>query len=314
MAAPSDDTVISDMHFLERNEMYETEKPYSLRFPPNGMPEFPQSNVKRDKHQIQLRSMREATNLNVDTCGFELLHSPCTISYQDFEDRKKIQDIYLTDLCGDLKTALKANLVIPLDFSVRRRHESFPISTGKNYGHDQPTAMAHIDFTVHEGERMIRILFGQAANEVLQGRWQVMNAWRPIRGPLNDWPLGLCDTRTVDFATDTMPGDIVFRKFVTENLQIHHNPRQAWYWLPGQTVDEVLIFKSAESDPARAQGMQVGHIQSSFISVDKQIAVPHAGFFNPNVTPDDLPRESIDCRLLVCYAELDQFPQSLVAF
>ncbi|KAK7992997.1 tetratricopeptide repeat domain-containing protein [Apiospora saccharicola] len=294
MAAPIDEMVTSDMHYLERNEMYKTEKPYSLRFPPNGIPEFPQSNVKRAKHQIQLRNMRKVTDLNVDTCGFGLLRSPCTISYEDFKDRTKIQHTYLTDLCSDLKTALKANLV-------RRRHESFPISTGENYGHDQPTAMAHIDFTVQEGERMIRILFGQAADKVLQGRWQIMNAWRPIRGPLNDWPLGLCDTRTVDFATDTMPGDIVFRKFVTENLQIHHNPRQAWYWLPGQTVDEVLIFKSAESDGTCAQGMHNGsqsHILSDFINADKQTAVPHAGFYNPNVTPEDLPRESIDCRLL----------------
>ncbi|KAK8018781.1 tetratricopeptide repeat domain containing protein [Apiospora marii] len=253
MAVLNDECVISDMHYLERHDMYEREKPYSLRFPPDGAPELLQSNVKRDKQQIRLRSMRGCPDLRLDTCGFELLPSPCTISYEDFGNHQKIQTTYLTDLGNDLKRTLKAKLVIPLDFSVRRRHESFPVSTGEDYKYDQPTAMAHIDFTVREGERMIRILFGQQAGAVLQGRWQIINAWRPIKGPLVDWPLGLCDTRTVDFEADTMPGDIVFRRFFTENLQVHHNPKHAWYWLPRQTVDEVLIFKSAESDASCAQ-------------------------------------------------------------
>ncbi|KAK8045567.1 hypothetical protein PG993_005591 [Apiospora rasikravindrae] len=255
MAAINDEIVISDMHYLEKHEVYEREKPYSLRFPPpNGISQLPQSNVRRDRHQIQFRSMRGMKDLRLDNCGFELLRSSCPISYQDFEDSQKIQDTYLANLANDLKRALKAKLIIPLDFSVRRRHESFPVSTGEDYKYDQPTAMAHVDFTLREGERMIRILFGQHAEAVLQSRWQIINAWRPIKGPLNDWPLGLCDTRTVDFKTDTMPGDIVFRRFFTENIQVHHNFNHVWYWLPRQTVDEVLLFKSAESDPSCAQG------------------------------------------------------------
>ncbi|KAK8131606.1 hypothetical protein PG984_008044 [Apiospora sp. TS-2023a] len=154
----------------------------------------------------------------------------------------------------NLKHALGAKFVIPLDFCVRRRHESFPISTGEEYEYNQPTAMAHIDFTVREGERMINVLFGEHAGKVLQSRWQIVNAWRPIRGPLKDWPLGLCDTRTVDFESDTMPGDIVFREFFTENMQIHYSSKHVWYWLPEQTVDEVLLFKSAESDATCPQG------------------------------------------------------------
>lgn len=80
------------------------------------------------------------------------------------------------------------------------------------------------------------------------------SAWRPIRGPLNDWPLGLCDSRTIDVAVDAMPGDIVYKNFVTENLQVHYRSKQVWYYLSDQTVDEVIIFKSAESDPSKSQG------------------------------------------------------------
>lgn len=54
-----------------------------------------------------------------------------------------------------------------------------------------------------------------------------------------------------------MPGDIVYPDWATENLQVHYNPNHKWYYLPDQTVDEVLIFKSAESSPSKCQGKRL---------------------------------------------------------
>lgn len=51
-----------------------------------------------------------------------------------------------------------------------------------------------------------------------------------------------------------MPGDIVYVDFVTENLQVQYNSSQAWYYLPSQEEDEILIFKSAESEDGASQG------------------------------------------------------------
>lgn len=51
-----------------------------------------------------------------------------------------------------------------------------------------------------------------------------------------------------------MPGDIVYVDFVTENLQVQYNSSQAWYVLPNQEEDEVLLFKSAESEETASQG------------------------------------------------------------
>ena len=72
-------------------------------------------------------------------------------------------------------------------------------------------------------------------------------AWRPLRGPLNDWPLGLCDADPINFTRDTMPADIVYPHRATENLQIIYNKSQRWFHLPEQTESEILIFKSATS-------------------------------------------------------------------
>lgn len=119
MAVVNGQNVVSDMHYLEPNDVYEREKPYSLRFPPSGIPNLPQSNVRRERHRVQFRSMRDTSNLRLDTCGFELLWSPCPISYEDFDDQQKIQDTYLVDLSNHLKRTLGAKFVIPLDFCVR---------------------------------------------------------------------------------------------------------------------------------------------------------------------------------------------------
>ena len=75
--------------------------------------------------------------------------------------------------------------------------------------------------------------------------------WKPLKGPLNDWPLGLCDTRSVDFPRDTLASDVVFDGFVTENLQIMHSPKYKWYYLPDHNTWEALIFKSADSEEGK---------------------------------------------------------------
>jgi len=71
---------------------------------------------------------------------------------------------------------------------------------------------------------------------------------------LNDWPLALCDAQSVDFRNDIMAGDIVYENFVTENLQVMHNPDQKWFYLPDQATSEVLIFKSADSEHSDTPG------------------------------------------------------------
>ncbi|KAL4939105.1 hypothetical protein BDV06DRAFT_225337 [Aspergillus oleicola] len=275
------------MYFLARNDLFAHEKPYSMRYDPgNGIP---QANVIRERHELTIRSMRNGGPFLLNESGFQVINLNSSMAYDDFWDHEKIQAIYLEEVKKAMKDNLGAKHVHVLDYAVRRRHESFPVSTGQNYEFDQPTSMAHIDFTVREGERIINVLFGERANEVLKGHWQVVNLWKPIKHTLNDWPLGLCDARSVDYRNDVMAGDIVFDDFYTENLQVLYNPNHKWYYLPDHKVSEALIFKSADSEHSEAP------------------ASPHAGFYNPNAEKDDL-RESLDCRCFVFFADLQEYP------
>ncbi|KAI1456284.1 hypothetical protein F4805DRAFT_233817 [Annulohypoxylon moriforme] len=300
------DALEASMYFLEKAPKYETEKPYSLRFPPGE--NLAQSNILREEHLVRVDSMRGKDDLALETSGFEVMPFTSPLSYRDFDDVDKITGVLLPAFCEKLKEHLGAKEVVALDHAVRRRHENFPISIGKNYEYNQPTMMVHVgksiitanctslgtesalDFSVDEGERMLRVMYPDQGEEIIKGGWKVVNIWRPLRGPLNDWPLAICDSRTVNHETDTMPGDIVFTKWATENLQVHHSDKQKWYYLPDQTADEVLIFKSAESSPDKCQ------------------AVPHGSFYNPHVSEEEPARESIDCRFFVLYAPLEQYP------
>ncbi|CZT10390.1 uncharacterized protein RAG0_14881 [Rhynchosporium agropyri] len=280
--------VESSMYFLARDKFFEVEKPYSLRYPPDEG--LPQSNIKRETVKVAIRNMRKGEPHSLERNGFQVIHIQSAMDYVDFADDELIKTVYLPELQTALLQELGGKHVHVMDFAVRRRHSQFPISTGKEFETLQPAALAHIDFTVREGERLIQVMYGERAIELLRCHWQIINIWKPLRGPLNDWPLALCDAQSVDFRNDIMAGDLVYENFATENLQIMHNPHQKWFYLPDQTTSEVLIFKSADSKHSDAP------------------ASPHAAFYNSKVAPDELPRESIDCRAFVFYTSLPDYP------
>lgn len=111
-----------------------------------------------------------------------------------------------------------------------------------------------------------------------------------------------------------MAGDIVYDNFATENLQIMHNTDQKWFYLPDQSTSEALIFKSADSEHSQAPGESrlLFPLSENDLSITyetlTEIACPHAAFYNPNVASDELPRESIDCRAVVFYIDLPEYP------
>jgi len=283
------DAIESTMYYLEKTPLYDTEKPYTMRYKPEE--EIPQTNFKKCERPMTARSMRAPGSgpFRFEECGFQLVEFHSKMSYDDFWDSDKTQDVYIQEVRETIKKALGAKFVWVLDYAVRRRHASFPVSTGENYQYDQPTALAHVDFTKEEGERIIRILFGDRADDVLRGRWQAVNLWKPIKGPLNDWPLGLCDTRSVDYPQDTIAGDVVFDGFVTENLQVVHNSNFEWYYLPDHETWEALIFKSGDSEEGATPG------------------TPHSGFYNPHASKVEL-RESLDCRCFAFFEDLEPYP------
>ncbi|KAL7966594.1 hypothetical protein HDV63DRAFT_396909 [Trichoderma sp. SZMC 28014] len=163
-------------YYLDRVPLYNIEKPYSMRYLPEE--DVPQSNYVKVKHPISARSLREAGTFRIE----------------------ELQSVYIPEVKQALKLELGANYVHVLDYAVRKRHEGFPVSTGKEYLYDQLTALAHIG----KSGVAIPFMFCNLKEE------RTDNA--------------LCGARSVNFTNDTTPGDIVFDDFATENLLIFPSP------------------------------------------------------------------------------------------
>jgi hypothetical protein len=72
--------------------------------------------------------------------------------------------------------------------------------------------------------------------------------WRPLKAPVFDSPLGLCDYRTVE-ASDRIAADHVSALSSVEVFQFKYNKLHHWYYLAGQTVDEICVFVAFDSHP-----------------------------------------------------------------
>lgn len=48
--------------------------------------------------------------------------------------------------------------------------------------------------------------------------------WKPLKGPLNDWPLTFCDLQTVDFDQDMTATDDLYIEGANEGFGVHYNP------------------------------------------------------------------------------------------
>ena len=62
--------------------------------------------------------------------------------------------------------------------------------------------------------------------------------WKLLRGPVRDWPLALCDPKSLGCAS-LQDGDVVFEDFVIENKLLQHEFKQKWYYSSNQDTDEI---------------------------------------------------------------------------
>ncbi|KAI9685647.1 MAG: hypothetical protein M1820_010756 [Bogoriella megaspora] len=246
-SVPGKGDVTTQMFFLDRDELYDTVKPYVIRY--DVKTAVPPENIKRLSCSVTVRDLRQyKEELQFADCGFKVLSLPSSMTYEDYEDEEKIRRHHVPEILNQVKESFSADDAHVLEHVVRRRHPTWPIATGDSYEHEQPASRAHLDFTYEAVVDIIEHLYEHEAKRVLAGRWQVINAWHPLRGPTQDWPLAVCSAPTVDFENDAVPGDIVQVDRVTENMQIHFNENQIWFYLSDQMPSELLLFKNADSE------------------------------------------------------------------
>ena len=104
--------------------------------------------------------------------------------------------------------------------------------------------LVHVDQTPQSAEaRVRRHLPAEDVPKLLAGRYQIINLWRPISHPAYDWPLALCDYRSVDSARDLVPTTLRYSDRDGETFSVKYSPEHKWKYLRGMEPDELVLIK-----------------------------------------------------------------------
>jgi hypothetical protein len=150
----------------------------------------------------------------------------------------------------------------------------------------QPANRIHVDQTATSGVSRLRDEYPDDADALLRRRVAIVNLWRPIKSPVLDAPLAVCDARSVK-PQDLIASDLVYLDRRGETYNLIYNPGQRWFYAPEMRADEVLLLKCYDSrdDGAVAR------------------FAPHTALIDPTAPQDAPPRESIELRTFVIFGE-----------
>jgi hypothetical protein len=252
------------------------ERPRNYTFdPPPGVP---WSNTEHEAHLVTIHDVRPvASQVSLDREGFAVLQQQSAV--HDFWDEDEIRRTYYPEAERVIAEMTGASRVFIFDHTLRRRVKG--TEDRAKGAPRQPATRVHVDHTANSGPQRVRDFFGEDAERLLRGRVQVINLWRPIRGPLRDAPLAMCDVESVA-PEDLVASDLVYQQRVGETYAVTYNPSHRWYYVPEMQPHEALLLKCYDSETdGRARFL------------------PHTAFVDPTTPEDAPPRESIELRTLV---------------
>jgi hypothetical protein len=228
-----------------------------------------------EDHVVPIHDAREAAqDLALETNGFVLLKRPTACV--NFSDPDEVKRVYYPEIEALVKELTDARRV--LIFGDIVRSDSADTPDGR-----QPARGAHVDYDEATCRMWTEMLAGkEEADDLLKGRFMLMNLWRPIR-TVEKTPLALCDASTVEKG-DLNPSQIMSGLNGTaptmSGYNLHYSPRHRWYYTPRMQPDEILAFKLCDSDRGRVQW------------------TGHTAFDDPTSPPDARPRQSIEIRTI----------------
>ncbi|KAK7943023.1 uncharacterized protein PG986_012136 [Apiospora aurea] len=124
---------------------------------------------------------------------------------------------------------------------------------------------------------------GDRAEELLQKpRYMIINIWRPVQTITRD-PLAVCDAQSVP-DSDLVFVPVQFPDHKTEAVEQHR-----WYFMDGQTPEDVLLFKQVDSCTAPGVPRRT----------------PHCAFRDKGLAEGEgEPRQSIEIRAFVFFDQV----------
>jgi hypothetical protein len=247
-------------------------------------------------------------HFSTDKSGFAVYHHPA--QEKSFTDDSAVRNGYYAEVESLVRSKLPGvKKVVIFDHTIRRREKNSP---------RQPVQSVHVDQTPKAAEvRVRRHVPAAEAEELLKGRYQIINVWRPIGHPASDFPLAVIDWRTTS-PEDLIKVDLLYPKrndndnddrgkevlpdpdsamktdgyeVKGETYSVQPNESHKFYYMKDMTPEEAMFIKCFDSF---SQGQPLGKEGIAALT-------PHTAFEDPNTPPDAKGRQSIEVRCLVFY-------------
>ena len=241
--------------------------------PPPGAPEV---NWKLGEASVTMYDGRaRLATLSLDQQGFTMKRAPTAVA--DFYDQNQVVRNYYPEVEQLVSNVTGAQKVVVFDYNCRSGSKE----DRQRPGVFPPARFVHADYTVQSAPQRVRDLLPAAEAEArLNGRYVFINVWRPIKGPIENDTLSLCDAQSV--ATDDLVAtDLIYSDRQGEFYNVTFNANHRWYYFRHLQTSEVLIFANFDSR--------------------KQKVVPHVAFDDATAAPNAPPRESIEVRTIAFF-------------
>jgi hypothetical protein len=231
-----------------------------------------------DPRRVSLRNGRpHIADFRLEKNGFRFVRHDTKVA--DFYDEAEIRRVYYPEMEALVKQESGAARVVVFDHTLRTADQALREAAKIR----DPVRRVHNDYTEWSAPQRVRDLMGEEAEALLARRFAIVQVWRPIRHPVESWPLAIADAQSLS------PADMVVteRRYpdrIGQTSAITWNPEHRWYWFPRMRSDEALVFKVYES-------LRDGRARFT----------AHTAFADPATPPHARPRESIEIRTLAFF-------------
>src|SRR6478609_2624310 len=171
----------------------------------------------------------------LDREGFRFVRHDTAVA--DFFDEDQVRRVYYPEMEALVKTESGASRVVVFDHTLRtaddEQREARKIR--------EVVPRVHNDYTEWSGPQRVRDLVPGEAEDLLRRRFAIVQVWRPIRHPVETFPLAIADARSLS-PDDLVISERIYPNRVGQTYAITYNPEHVWYWFPLMRRSEALVF------------------------------------------------------------------------
>jgi hypothetical protein len=127
--------------YMKPQSLYEKEKPYFLNVPVEEGSDLAQTNVNYTRISVSVTDIRgQQDKFTLDEHGFQLRTFHSKLSYDDFDDPKKLTSLFYPEVQAFLRASLGATDALTFDYQVCASHlqELFLRSNGSEGAEERP--------------------------------------------------------------------------------------------------------------------------------------------------------------------------------